>query len=203
MASIKDKIENIPLPDGYSMRWVGEQEVQGDAIGNLMKYVPLTIFLILGILLLLFNNWKQVFLILICFPFVFCGITPALLMSRQPFTFMAIIGMLGLIGMMVKNAIVLLDEINRLIREENYSPYKAVVEATVSRVRPVLMASLTTIVGMLPLVVDPMYCSMAITIMAGLAVGTVITLILLPLFYTMLFKVRKTNQISERNENSL
>ncbi len=203
MASIKDKIENIPLPDGYSMRWVGEQEVQGDAIGNLMKYVPLTIFLILGILLLLFNNWKQVILILICFPFVFCGITPALLMSRQPFTFMAIIGMLGLIGMMVKNAIVLLDEINRLIREENYSPYKAVVEATVSRVRPVLMASLTTIVGMLPLVVDPMYCSMAITIMAGLAVGTVITLILLPLFYTMLFKVRKTNQISERNENSL
>lgn len=106
-------------------------------------------------------------------------------------TFMAIIGMLGLIGMMVKNAIVLVDEINRLQIEEKKPPYTAVVEATVSRVRPVLMASLTTIVGMIPLVTDPMYSSMAITIMGGLAVGTIITLILLPVLYTVLFNIRK------------
>lgn len=104
---------------------------------------------------------------------------------------MAIIGMMGLIGMMVKNAIVLVDEINRLQKEEHYHPYQAVVEATVSRVRPVLMASLTTIVGMVPLVNDPMYGSMAITIMGGLTVGTLITLILLPIFYTALFRIRK------------
>ena len=191
LAEIKDGIEAIPLPDGYSMRWTGEQELQGDAIGNLMKYLPLTIFLILGILLLLFNNWKKVILILICFPFVFCGITPSLLAFREPFTFMAIIGMMGLIGMMVKNAIVLVDEINRLVNEEGKHPYTAVIEATVSRVRPVTMASLTTIVGMIPLVGDPMYGSMAITIMGGLTVGTIITLISLPLFYTALFKIRK------------
>lgn len=193
--SIKDEIEAIHLPDGYSMRWVGEGEVQGEAIGNLMKYVPITIFLILVILLLLFNSWRKVILILLCFPFVFCGITPSLLLSGQPMTFMAIIGMMGLIGMMVKNAIVLVDEINRLQEEENASPFTAVVEATVSRVRPVLMASLTTIVGMIPLVGDPMYSSMAITIMGGLAVGTIITLILLPLFYSTLFRIRKPSNV--------
>lgn len=193
--SIKDEIEAIHLPDGYSMRWVGEGEVQGEAIGNLMKYVPITIFLILVILLLLFNSWRKVILILLCFPFVFCGITPSLLLSGQPMTFMAIIGMMGLIGMMVKNAIVLVDEINRLQKEENASPFTAVVEATVSRVRPVLMASLTTIVGMIPLVGDPMYSSMAITIMGGLTVGTIITLILLPLFYSTLFRIRKPSNI--------
>ena len=189
--SIEKEIDAIPLPEGYQMRWVGEDELRDDAISNLLKFVPLTIFLILGILLLLFNNWKKVILILVCFPFVFCGITPALLLFRQPFTFMAIIGMMGLIGMMVKNAIVLVDEINRLQTEERRDPYESVVEATVSRVRPVLMASLTTIVGMIPLVNDPMYGSMAVTIMGGLTIGTIITLVLLPLFYTALFRIRK------------
>ena len=191
VSSIKDEIEAISLPDGYEMRWVGEGELQHDAILNLLKYVPITIFLILGILLLLFNSWKKVGLILLCLPFVLCGIVPSLYFLRQPFTFMAIIGMMGLMGMMVKNAIVLVDEINRLITEEHQHPYHAVVEATVSRVRPVLMASLTTIVGMIPLVGDPMYGSMAITIMGGLTVGTIITLILLPLFYTALFHIKK------------
>ena len=191
VSSIKDEIEAIPLPDGYETRWVGEGELQHDAILNLLKYVPITIFLILGILLLLFNSWKKVGLILLCLPFVLCGIVPSLYFLRQPFTFMAIIGMMGLMGMMVKNAIVLVDEINRLITEEHQHPYHAVVEATVSRVRPVLMASLTTIVGMIPLIGDPMYGSMAITIMGGLTVGTIITLILLPLFYTALFHIKK------------
>ena len=188
---IKDEIESIPLPAGYSMRWVGEGELQGEAIGNLLKYVPLTVFIILAILLLLFNSWRKVILILLCFPFVFCGIVAFLLLFDMPMTFMAIIGMLGLIGMMVKNAIVLVDEINRLQVEEGVDPYRAVVEATVSRVRPVLMASLTTIVGMVPLVGDPMYSSMAVTIMGGLTFGTIITLILLPILYTVLFRIRK------------
>lgn len=195
VASIQDEIEAISLPDGYTMRWVGEGEVQGEAIGNLMKFVPITIFLILAILLFLFNSWRKVILILLCFPFVFCGITPSLLLSGQPMTFMAIIGMLGLIGMMVKNAIVLVDEINRRQTEEKAAPYTAIVEATVSRVRPVLMASLTTIVGMIPLVGDPMYSSMAITIMGGLTVGTIITLVLLPLFYAAMFRIRKPANI--------
>ena len=135
--SIKEEIEAIPLPDGYTCRWSGELDLQTDATANVLRYLPLTFFAILGILLLLFNSWRKVILIIICFPFVFCGITPALLASGTPFTFMAIIGMMGLIGMMVKNAIVLVDEINRLQVEEHVHPYHAVVEATVSRVRPV------------------------------------------------------------------
>ena len=187
MASIRPAIDAIPLPDGYQRKWIGESEMQDEAIGGLMKYIPITLFIVLITLLLLFNSWKKTILILLCFPFVFCGITPALLVFRQPFTFMAIVGVIGLIGMMVKNAIVLVDEITRLQTEERMPAYRAVIEATVSRVRPVLMASLTTIVGMIPLLGDPMYGSMAITIMGGLTVGTVITLLLLPFFYTVLF----------------
>ena len=191
LASIQEEIEQIPLPTGYSLKWVGEIDTQEEANENLLGFLPLTFFIILLILLLLFNNWKKVLLILVCFPFVFCGITPSLLGFGQPFTFMAIIGMMGLIGLMVKNAIVLMDEIGRLQEEEHKAPYVAVVEATVSRVRPVLMASLTTIIGMVPLLGDPMYGSMAICIMGGLAMGTIITLILFPLFYTAAFHIKK------------
>ncbi|MEG1573716.1 MAG: efflux RND transporter permease subunit [Bacteroidales bacterium] len=187
--SIEKEINQIKLPEGYTMEWKGEIATQGDSMEGLMKYLPITLFLVLSILLLLFNNWKKVILILICFPFVMCGITPALLIFKQPLTFMAIIGIMGLMGMMIKNAVVLVDEIARLINEEHQHPYDAVINATVSRTRPVTMASLTTIVGMLPLVTDPMYASMAVTIMSGLTIGTVITLALLPLFYTVLFHI--------------
>lgn len=198
LESIKPQIEAIPLPDGYSMRWVGEGEIQGEAIGNLMKFVPLTIFIILLILLLLFNNWRKVILILICFPFVICGIVVALLLTGNPFTFMTIIGLLGLVGMMVKNSIVLVDEIGRLQKEDGVAPYHAVVEATVSRVRPVLLASVTTIVGMIPLLTDPMYASMAVTIMGGLTAGTIITLLLLPLFYTAIMRIKTPEEEKKR-----
>lgn len=191
MSLIKEQVEAINLPEGYSLHWNGDSGVQSEAMGNVFKYLPISLMLMLGILLLLFGTWKKVILIIICFPFVFCGITPALLLTGQPFTFMAMIGMIGLIGMMVKNAIVLVDEVARLQNEEGFTPYNAVIEATVSRVRPVLMASLTTIVGMVPLLGDPMYGAMAVSIMAGLAVGTVITLLLLPVLYSTFYHISK------------
>lgn len=197
-ADISKKIEQIPLPDGYTMSWAGESKTQSEATKNVLGFLPLTMFIILGILLLLFNSWKKMFIILACLPFVFCGITPGLLVLHKPFTFMAIIGLIGLIGMMIKNSIVLVDEINRLITEENYQPYNAVVAATVSRVRPVTMASLTTIVGMIPLLGDPMYGSMAIIIMSGLTVGTIITLILLPVVYAALFHIHKPHATQQQ-----
>lgn len=191
---IKNKIEAIQLPDGYSLTWVGEEDTSDEAIGALWGYLPMTMGIILVVLLLLYNSWRSVVLILLCLPFVMCGITPMLLAFHVPFTFMATIGLFGLIGMMVKNAIVLVDEINRLYREEHQHPYHAVINATVSRVRPVVMASLTTILGMAPLLTDPMYNSMALCIMGGLTVGTIITLLLLPLFYTTIYRVRKPNE---------
>ena len=143
-------------------------------------------------MLLLFNSWKQVLIIVFCLPFIIVGIVPALLITGMPFTFIAILGAMGLIGMMIKNGIVLVDEINRLRKEEKKAPYDAVVGATVSRTSPVIMASLTTILGMAPLMGDPMYGSMAVCIMAGLAMGTLITLVFLPILYSTIFKVQKT-----------
>jgi multidrug efflux pump subunit AcrB len=191
---IQKDIEAIPLPDGYSMRWVGDGEMQGEAIGNLLVYVPLITFIILAVLLMLFNKWRKVAIILFCLPFAVVGITPALLFTNTPFTFMAVLGMMGLVGMMIKNAIVLVDEITRLTDEEHLHPYHAIINATISRVRPVLMASMTTIVGMIPLIGDPMYESLALTIMGGLAVGTLVTLVLIPLFYSILFKIKKPQE---------
>ena len=192
---IRSDIEKIKLPKGYSMEWKGENANSSEAIGDLLKYLPITIFLIVLVLLMLFNNWRKVGLIMICFPFVLCGIVPALLVCRQPFTFMVVLGLFGLIGMMIKNAIVLVDEINRRTTEDKEEPYSAVVNATVSRTRPVVMASLTTIVGMIPLIGDPMYSSMAIAVIGGLTAGTIITLMLLPLLYTVFFKIKTPKEV--------
>lgn len=189
MQEIQAKVEAIPLPPGYSLRWMGEMKSQAESNEALAAYYPLTLLIILTVLLLLFNNWKKVFLILVCLPFVMVGVTPALIASGLPFTFMATIGMAGLMGMMIKNSIVLVDEITRLTDEERMHPYDAIIQATVSRANPVVMASVTTILGMLPLVIDPMYGSMAVAIMAGLTMGTIITLLLLPVFYAVFFRV--------------
>lgn len=189
LSDIKDAVEAIPLPDGYSLEWSGETKTQNEGTSNMFKTMPLVMGLVIGTLLLLFGSWKQIFLIVSSLPFVFCGITPALLLLRQPFTFMAIIGLMGLIGMMTKNAIVLIDNVNRLVKEERMDKFTAIVESTVSRARPVVMASLTTILGMIPLLGDPMYGSMAIVIMAGLGMGTIITLAFIPTMYALIYKV--------------
>jgi multidrug efflux pump subunit AcrB len=189
-AEIKDQISHIRLPEGYSMEWGGETKVQSQSTQNILKYVPLTLMVILGILLVLFKSWREVLVVLCVLPFVICGIVPSLLLFRQPFTFMAIVGLLGLLGVMIRNAIVLIDEINRLYKEEHLPAFQATIEATVSRVRPVIMASMTTIVGMAPLLSDPMYGSMALCIMSGLTMGTIITLLFLPVMYSIFFKVK-------------
>ena len=191
-SDIKDAIEAIELPVGYSMKWQGEGSSSGEAAGSILGLFPLAFAFILIIMLLLFNSWKQVLTIVFCLPFIVVGIVPALLLLGMPFTFIAILGAMGLVGMMIKNGIVLVDEINRLRNEEKLPAYNAVVNATVSRTSPVIMASLTTILGMAPLVPDPMYGSMAVCVMAGLAMGTIIVLVFLPILYSTIFKVQKT-----------
>ena len=191
LEDIMDEINAIPLPQGYKIKWLGEQELEGDSMSNMMKYIPLIIMIMLGVLLLLFGKWNKVIIILLCIPFLLVGVTPALFLTSTPLTFMAIIGLMGLMGMMTKNTIVLVDEADRLVKENGYNVRQAAIEATVSRVRPVFLASFTTIVGMIPLIPDPMYGSLAITIMGGLFVGTLVTLLLLPLLYVILVKDRK------------
>ncbi len=190
-ADIRKAIEAIELPQGYSMSWQGEGGSSGEAAGSILGLFPLAFAFILVIMLLLFNSWKQVLTIVFCLPFIVVGIVPALLLLGMPFTFIAILGAMGLVGMMIKNGIVLVDEINRLRNEEKLPAYDAVVNATVSRTSPVIMASLTTILGMAPLISDPMYGSMAVCIMSGLTMGTLIILIFLPILYSTIFKVQK------------
>lgn len=192
LADISDKIDAIELPDGYAMRYVGEGETSGEAMEIIFSFLPLMLAIVVIVLLLLFNDWRKLAVILLCFPFVICGIVPALLITDTPFTFLAILGLMGLMGMTIKNAIVLVDEIARLTAQEKMELYPAIIKATVSRVMPVILASFTTIAGMIPLIPDPMYGSLAVTIIGGLLVGTFATLLLLPTLYSVFFKVRKS-----------
>jgi len=191
------EIENLPLPEGYTATWVGEQELQGDALRNIFSYLPISIMLIIFTLILLFNDYRKPLIVLICIPMAFIGIVPGMILAGQPFTFMAIIGSFGLMGMIVKNAIVLLDEAETLIAGGT-ERYLALINATVSRTRPVLLASFTTILGMIPLLTDPMYASMAVAIISGLIVGTLITLLFVPILYAAFYGVKRI----EKTENS-
>ena len=190
LKSVKPELEKIKLPHGYSMRFVGESEVADDAMAKVMQNLPVMIVILIVVLLLLFNDWRKLAVIILCFPFVLCGIVPALLLTDTPFTFLAILGLMGLVGMMMKNAIVLVDEINALTTKQRLDLFPAIVQATLSRVRPVLLASLTTVAGMLPLVSDPMYGPLAVTVIGGLIIGTVVTLLFLPVLYSLFFNVK-------------
>lgn len=194
LKSVKPEIEKIKLPKGYKMRFVGESETADEAMGKVFQNLPVMIVILIVVLLLLFNNWKKLAVILLCFPFVLCGIVPALILTATPFTFLAILGVMGLMGMIIKNAIVLVDEINALTAEQRMDLYPAIVNATISRVRPVLLASLTTVAGMIPLVGDPMYGPLAVTVIGGLLIGTCVTLLFLPVIYSIFFSVKPTSK---------
>ncbi|WP_175552435.1 efflux RND transporter permease subunit [Tangfeifania diversioriginum] len=188
-----EDIKNIPLPDGYKAVWVGEHELQGDALHNIFRYLPISIMLIILTLILLFNDFRKPLIVLSCIPMAFIGIVPGMILAGQPFTFMAIIGSFGLMGMIVKNAIVLLDEAETLIAA-GAEKYHALIDATISRTRPVLLASFTTILGMIPLLGDPMYASMAVAIISGLLVGTLITLVFVPILYAAFYGVKRIKE---------
>ncbi|WP_167615084.1 efflux RND transporter permease subunit [Maribellus sediminis] len=187
-AMFQDKVEAIDLPDGYKLNWEGATARSSEANSGLFMFLPLAIGLMAIIIIGLFNNLKQPLIIFLVVPFAFIGIVLGLVSTGIFLTFAGIIGALGLIGMMIKNAVVLLDEINHNIREGK-DRLTATIDAALSRLRPVMMASLTTILGMAPLITDSMFNSTAIVIMFGLAVGSLITLIVVPVLYTVLYKI--------------
>ena len=186
---IAAEISKIKLPLGYSLSWQGEKMASDRSMKYLFNGFPLAIIIIIMILIMLFKDYKKPAIIFCCIPLIFVGVIPAVLITGKPFGFVAIVGVLGLIGMMVKNGIVLMDEINLQI-SEGMEPRVALLNSSKSRLRPVMMASLTTILGMIPLIPDAMFGSLAVTIMGGLFVGTLITLIFIPIFYAMFFKIK-------------
>lgn len=186
---IAKQIEKIKLPTGYTLSWQGEKMASDRSMKYLFNGFPLAIIIIIMILIMLFKDYKKPTIIFCCIPLIFVGVIPAVLITGKPFGFVAIVGVLGLIGMMIKNGIVLMDEINLQI-SEGMEPRDALVNSSKSRLRPVMMASLTTILGMIPLIPDAMFGSLAVTIMGGLFIGTLITLIFIPILYAMFFKIK-------------
>lgn len=184
------EIEKIALPEGYAMQWLGEHKASGDSMRYLFANIPLAVILMIAILIMLFKDFKKPIIIFCCLPLAAIGIVLGMLISGKEFGFVAIVGALGLIGMMIKNGVVLLDEIGLQIASGK-SQTEALLDSSSSRFRPVMMASLTTILGMLPLLGDDMFGSMAVTIMSGLLVGTVITLVFIPVLYAVFFKEKK------------
>jgi multidrug efflux pump subunit AcrB len=199
MEKVKPKIEQIELPEGYTLQWLGELKDNKMANSALMQNLPLALLLMVLITIALFNNFRQPVLIFLIVPLAFIGIIAGFLITRLNFGFVAIIGGLGLIGMMIKNTVVLLDQINIDIQSGKHK-LTAIIEASVSRIRPVTMASLTTILGMFPLLFDEMFQGMAVSIMFGLLFGTVITLVIVPVLYAVFYKVN-TRNLPQHDEN--
>ena len=185
--NVRNKIQ---VPEGYDIKYFGEQESQDTGNKALAKFMPLTFLLIYITLLFLFpKNYRKPVLIMLMLPLIFIGVVLGLLVFGKSLDFFATLGLLGLIGMNIKNAIVLVDEIGIQL-ETTDKPFMAVIEATKTRIVPVTMASGTTILGMLPLLGDAMFAGMAATIMGGLFVSTILTIFVLPVTYCIFFKIR-------------
>ena len=186
---IKDKVEAVPMPDGYVMEWGGEYETSKDAQASLFKSLPMGYLFMFVITILLFNSIKKPIVIWVTVPLSIIGVAYGLLLTNIPFSFTAILGLLSLSGMILKNGIVLLDQIN-LELDTGKEPFQAIIDSAISRVRPVSMAAITTILGLIPLMFDAFFGSMSITIMAGLGFATVLTLIVVPVMYSIMFNIK-------------
>jgi len=189
LAEIRPQVEALELPPGYRLEWGGEFETAGEAQSGLFSSLPLGIVMMFILTVVLFNNFRQPLAIWSLVPLTIIGVVGALLLTGLPFSFMALLGTLSLIGMVIKNAIVLVEEINVQL-PLHQDRYHAVVRAAVSRVRPVSMAALTTMLGMIPLISDAFFASMAVALIGGLGVATLLTLVVLPVVYCVLYRIK-------------
>ncbi len=189
LSRVKAPIESIELPRGYQLEWGGEYESSKEAQAAIFGSLPLGYLAMFMITVFLFNAIRAPLVIWATVPLAIIGVTLGMLTMNASFSFMALLGLLSLSGMLIKNGIVLVDQIN-LELAEGKTPYQAVVDSGVSRVRPVSMAAITTILGMIPLLFDVFFRSMAVTIMFGLGFATILTLIVVPVFYAMFHGIK-------------
>jgi len=189
LARVRPLVEAIELPEGYTLEWWGEYKDSLRAQASLAATFPVFVLLMVLITVALFNSLKQTAVVWLVVPLALIGVTLGLLTTSQPFGFMALLGFMSLSGMLIKNAIVLIDEINVQRRAEQ-SDFDAILKAALSRLRPVGLAAATTILGMLPLVPDAFFVSMAVTVMFGLGVATVLTMVVVPTLYALFYRVK-------------
>lgn len=188
--AIMPAIDTITLPEGYAYKWLGEYRASSQSTKYLFGSLPWAIVMMIAILIMLFRDFRKPAIIFLCLPLAMIGIVLGMLLTGKDFGFVAIVGALGLIGMMIKNGVVLLDEITLQIGSGK-EPEAALLDSSSSRFRPVMMAALTTILGMIPLLSDDLFGAMAVTIMFGLLVGTVITLVFIPVLYALFFGMKR------------
>jgi len=186
--SVAKDIEGYSLPEGFSLFWDGEEDSSKTAQQQLLPGVIPAVIVILLCLVATFNDFRPIVVILCTLPFALIGITAGLLLFDVPFGFMALLGAMSLAGMMNKNIVVLLDACNENIAKGMH-PYNAIVEAAVCRVRPVMLAAGTTVIGVIPLLQDVFWIGLAVAIMGGLAIGSLLTLIAVPLFYAIIYRL--------------
>jgi len=189
--AIRPQIEAIDLPPGYKLEWWGEYKSSNEAQAALAGSLPVFLLMMVLLTVVLFNSMKQTAVIWLVVPLAVIGVTVGLGATGEPFGFMAMLGFLSLSGMLIKNAIVLIDEINTQ-NNEGKDAITAVLDSAVSRLRPVAMAAATTILGMAPLFPDAFFVSMAVTIAFGLGFATVLTMVVVPVLYSIFYKVRTT-----------
>ena len=191
-ARVRPQIEAIELPTGYELEWGGEYEDSGNAQAGLAASIPMFVLVMILITIMLFNSLRQPLIIWLVVPLAVIGVTVGLLSTNQPFGFMSLLGFLSLMGMLIKNAVVLIDEIN-LQSGGDKDLLSAIVDSGVSRLRPVAMAASTTALGMIPLLFDAFFVAMAITIIAGLMFATLLTMIVVPVLYATFYKAESAS----------
>lgn len=180
----------VTFPFGYDLAWGGLYETSQESNNSLNAQFPLAMTLMIMAVILLFNGVRNPLIVILSLPLCIVGVVAALLISGKPFGFMPLFGIYALIGMIIRNAVILIQEMNeRIADKQGRDRFDAVVRASLTRVRPVLITACCTSFGMIPLVTNPMFGSMAVTIMGGLLVGTLITLIFIPVLYTLFFRI--------------
>ena len=184
------QIEAIELPPGYKLEWGGEYEDAQNAQAGLGASLPVGFLLMILTSIFLFGKLRQPAIIWLTVPLAIVGITVGLLSTGGAFDFMSLLGALSLIGLLIKNAIVLIEEIDQQI-DTGKDRYEALLDSCVSRMRPVVLAAATTILGLIPLLSDVFFVNMSVTIMAGLGFASVLTLIVVPTLYAVFFKIRQ------------
>ncbi len=187
---IKDRIEQIPLPAGYSLEWGGEFEDSARARGALAEPLPYVFAIMIFIVVCLFNSIRTTVLIWLIIPLAIIAITAGLLLTGMPFGFMALLGVLALGGELIKNQIVVLSKILTL-KSKGVPAYQAILDGGTSKMRPVCMVVLTTVLGMIPLLTDPFFGSMAVCIMFGLSFAAVLSLIVTPVLYAIFYGIEE------------
>ena len=195
-ADVNDQINDVKLPGGYELYWDGEDSSTKEAQASLIPGMLPALILILFLIVTVFNAYRPLIIILLTIPFAAIGVTWGLLLLATPFGFLALLGAMSLAGMMNKNIVVLLDACSENIAN-GMDRMSAIIEASVTRVRPVLLAAGTTVLGVIPLVTDVFWTAMAVTIMAGLAFGSLLTLVVVPVLYSILYKLKNPEKTDD------